>query len=105
MSYFSCDEAGVSRGIGYLEDLSKTGCKIAGPPLKFGSIGTLINRLDDTQFPLCISGVEVCWTHADSFGVRFPEVDGETRHRLQTLVLKFATFKGSSHDYTAFQLV
>jgi hypothetical protein len=31
VSYFSCDMSGVSRGKGYLEDLSKTGCRIAGP--------------------------------------------------------------------------
>ena len=104
VSYFSCDETGTSRGKGYLKDLSKTGCKIVGTPLHIGSVGTVVIRLDDTQWPLCISGVEVSWASDDSFGVRFPELDAETRHRLQKLVLKFATFKGSSPGYTAFQL-
>ena len=104
VSYFSCDETGSSRGKGYLEDLSKTGCRIVGSPLQVGSIGTLMIRLDDTQWPLCITGVKVSWADDQSFGVRFPELDGETRHRLQKLVLKFATFTGSSRDYTAFQL-
>ena len=104
VSYFSCDETGMSRGKGYLEDLSKTGCKIVGAPLKVTSVGTVVIRLDDTQWPLCISGVEVCWAGENSFGVRFPKLDAETRQRLQHLVLKFATFKGSSHEHTAFQL-
>ena len=104
VSYFSCDMTGSSRGKGYLEDLSKTGCKIIGPPLQVGSVGTLVIRLDDTEWPLCVSGVEVCWADNDSFGVRFPELDAETRYRLHQLVLKFATVKSSSHKYTAFQL-
>ena len=104
VSYFSCDESGTSRGKGYLDDLSKTGCRIVGLPLQVGSVGTVVIRLDDTQWPLCISGVEVCWAGDDSFGVRFPKLAAETRQRLQTLVLKFATFKGNSHDYRAFQI-
>ena len=103
VSYFSCDEMGSLRGKGYLADLSKTGCRIVGPALKVGSVGTLVIRLDETQWPLCISAVEVSWSDGESFGVRFPELDAETRYRLQTLVLKFASFKGHSH-YTAFQL-
>ena len=104
VSYFSCDETGRVRGKGYLEDLSKTGCRIVGPPLKVGSVGNLMLRLDDAQWPLCMSGIKVSWADDESFGVRFPELDAETRHRLQQLVLKFVTFKGSSHEYTAFQL-
>ena len=103
VSYFCCDESGASRGKGYLEDLSKTGCRIVGLPLQVGSVGTLVIRLDDTQWPLCVSGVEVSWSDGESFGIRFPELDAETRHRIQKLVLKFASFKGNSH-YTAFQL-
>jgi len=74
---------GVARGKGYLADLSKTGCKIVGSPLKTGSRGTLVIRLDDEQPSLCVAGFEVSWATGDSFGVRFPHLNGELRHRLQ----------------------
>jgi len=37
-------------------------------------------------------------------GVKFPRLNGELRHRLQELVLKFATFKGCSEGHIAFRL-
>src|ERR1044072_75186 len=104
VSYFSCDMTGVARGKGYLADLSKTGCKIVGSPLKTGSRGTLVIRLDDEQPSLCVAGFEVSWATGDSFGVRFPHLNVELRHRLQELVLRCATFKGSSDTHTAFRL-
>jgi hypothetical protein len=95
---------GLTRGEGRLEDLSKTGCKIIGPLLMVGTKATLVIHLDDHKAPLCLSGVEVTWSEGQSFGVRFPKLKVEDRHRLQELVLQFATFKGRSEDHTAFRL-
>jgi len=79
VSYFTCNESGTSRGKGYLEDLSKTGCRICRATLTGGSIGTVVIRLDDSAWPLCISGVEVGWAGDNSLGVGFPKLAAETR--------------------------
>jgi hypothetical protein len=104
VSYVSDARMGLTHGQGRLEDLSKTGCKIIGPLLMVGTIATLIIHLDDDRPPLRLSGVEVTWNDGESFGVRFPRLKAEDRHRLQELVLRFATFKGRSEDHTAFRL-
>lgn len=104
VSYVSDARMGLTQGQGRLEDLSKTGCKIIGPLLMVGTIATLVIRLNDDKASLCLSGVEVTWSDGEAFGVRFPQLKGDDRQRLQELVLKFATFKGRSEDHTAFRL-
>ena len=104
VSYVSDARRGLTHGQGRLEDLSKTGCKIIGPLLMVGTVATLIIHLDDDRPPLCLSGVEVTWNDGESFGVRFPKLKAEDRHRLQELVLRFATFNGRSENHTAFRL-
>jgi hypothetical protein len=47
------------------------------------------------------------WSHGsdgESSGVRFPKLKADDRHRLQELVLRFATFQASSQQHTAFRL-
>ena len=104
VSYVTDERLGLSRADGLLADLSKTGCKICGPVLMAGTTVTLVLSFDDDHDPLCISGATVTWSHGDSFGVRFPALRSEDRHRLQQLILRFATLKGSSQLHTAFRL-
>ena len=102
-SYVTDERMGLSRGHGRLEDLSKTGCKITGPVLMVGTCATLVLDFHDEKDPLCISRVTVTWSDGESFGVRFPDLKSEDRQRLQELVLRFATLRGSSQEHTAFR--
>lgn len=104
VSYVTDERMGLLRGQGRLVDLSKTGCKINGSALMVGTRLTLIFDFQDEKDPLCISGAIVTWSNEVAFGVRFPTLKAEDRHRLQELVLRFATFKGSSPEHTAFRL-
>lgn len=104
VSYTSEDGARRSQKKGQLLDLSKKGCRILGPVLGAGSTTTILLDLNDGQAPLSIVGAAVCWNDQYSFGVKFPTMPVEDRHRLQELVLKFATLKGTSQDHTAFRL-
>ncbi len=103
VSYVTDERQGLSRGMGTLVDLSKTGCKIIGPVLMLGSCVTLVVDFLDEKDPLCISEATVTWSDGESFGVRFPKLKGSDRQRLQELVLRFATFRGMSQEHTAFR--
>ena len=103
VSYVTDERLGLSRGHGRLVDLSKTGCKIIGPALMVGTSATLVLDFDDERDPLCIDEGTVTWCDGDSFGVRFPKLKPEVRQRLQELVLRFATLRGSSEAHTAFR--
>ena len=105
VSYMTDARIGLSRGQGWLVDLSKTGCKIAGPVLMVGTNATLVLYFHDEKDPLCISDATVTWSHGESFGVRFPKLKSADRQCLQELVLRFVTFRGSSQGHTAFRLV
>jgi len=105
VSYMTDGQVGLSCGRGWLVDLSKTGCKIAGPALMVGTSATLVLYVQDEKDPLCISDATVTWRDGESFGVRFPKLKGADRQRLQELVLRFATFRGHSQEHTAFRLV
>ena len=70
-----------------------------------GTSATLVLYFQDEKDPLCISDATVTWSDGESFGVRFPKLKGADRQRLQELVLRFATFRGSSQEHTAFRLV
>ena len=105
VSYMTDARIGLSRGQGWLVDLSKTGCQIAGPVLMAGTSATLVLYFQDEKDPLCISDATVTWSDGESFGVRFPKLKGADRQRLQELVLKFATFRRSSKEHTSFRLV
>lgn len=87
---------------GQLMDLSKTGCKIVGEAPVLGATLTLVLDFDDDKDPLCISGAKVTWRDHSSFGVRFTMLRSVERHRLQEVVLKYATCRGRSQDYIAF---
>src|SRR5690348_11173645 len=104
VSYVTDERMGLSRGQGWLVDLSKTGCKITGPVLMLGTSVTIVLYFADEQDPLCVCGATVTWSDGDSFGVRFPKLNGADRQRLQELVLKFATLRGKSQQHTAFRL-
>ena len=104
VSYTSEEEARPSQKNGQLLDLSKRGCRILGPVLGVGCTTTIMLDLNDGNAPLSIVGATVCWNDGYSFGVKFPTMTVEDRHRLQELVLKFATHKGTSPDRTAFRL-
>ena len=105
VSYVTDAQRGLSRGQGWLVDLSKTGCQIAGPVLMVGTSATLVLYFQDEKDPLCISDATVTWSHGELFGVRFPKLKSSDRQRLQELVLRFATFRGRSQEHTAFRLV
>src|SRR4026208_1771287 len=105
VSYMTDARIGLSRGQGWLVDLSKTGCKIAGPVLMVGTNATLVLYFHDEKDPLCISDATVTWSHGESFGVRFPKLKSADRQCLQELVLRFATFREGSQEHTAFRLV
>jgi PilZ domain len=104
VSYVTDERMGLSRGQGWLVDLSKTGCKIVGPVLMLGTSVTIVLYFDDEKDPLSVCGATVTWCNGDSFGVRFPKLDGADRQRLQELVLRFATLRGKSIEHTAFRL-
>ena len=89
---------------GQLLDLSKTGCKIVGEAPVLGTTLALVLDFDDDKDPLCISGAEVTWRDHSSFGVRFTMLGSAERHRLQEVVLKYATFRGRSQEYIAFRV-
>src|SRR5690348_3086390 len=101
VSYTSADEACPSQQKGQLLDLSKKGCRILGPVLDVGCTTSLVLELKDGKSPLHIVGATVCWHDGYSFGVKFPSMPVEDRHRLQELVLKFATVRGARQDRTA----
>jgi hypothetical protein len=104
VSYVTDERMGLSRGQGWLVDLSKTGCKITGPVLMLGTSVTIVLYFPDDKDPLCVCGATVTWSEGDSFGVRFPKLKGADRQRLQELVLRFATLRGCSEAHTAFRL-
>jgi PilZ domain len=105
VSYMTDARIGLSRGQGWLVDLSKTGCKIAGPVLRVGTSATLVLYFHDEKDPLCITDATVTWSDGESFGVRFPKLKAAARQHLQELVLRSATFRGSSQEHPAFRLV
>jgi hypothetical protein len=70
-----------------------------------GTSATLVLYFQDEKDPLCISDATVTWSDGESFGVRFPKLKGADRQRLQELVLKFATFRGSGQEHSAFRVV
>jgi len=72
--------------------------------VSIGSATTIILDLNDGKASLRIVGATVCWNDDYSFGVKFPLMPVEDRHRLQELVLKFATLKGTSDGHTEFRL-
>jgi hypothetical protein len=104
VSYVTDERLGLSRGQGWLVDLSKTGCKISGPALMLGTTATVVLYFQDERDPLCVCGAKVTWCDNESFGVRFPKLDAADRRRLQELILRFATSRGSSQEHTAFRL-
>ena len=104
VSYVTDERIGLSRGQGWLVDVSKTGCKIVGPMLMLGATVTLVLYFQDEKDPLCVCGATVTWCNDESFGVRFPRLNGVERQRLQELVLRFATLRGNSEEHTAFRL-
>jgi len=104
VAYTSEDGARRSQKKGQLLDLSKKGCRILGPAVSIGSATTIILDLNDGKGSLRIVDATVCWNDDYSFGVKFPLMPVEDRHRLQELVLKFATLKGTSEGHTEFRL-
>jgi len=104
VSYVTDERMGLSRGQGWLVDLSKTGCKIAGPALMLGTTATVVLYFQDEKDPLCVCGVTVTWCDGEAFGVRFPKLNAADRQRVQELILRFATLRGSSQEHTAFRL-
>jgi hypothetical protein len=104
VSYVTDERIGLSRGQGWLVDLSKTGCKITGPVLMLGTSVTIVLYFPDDKDPLCVCGATVTWSNGDSFGVCFPKLKGADRQRLQELVLRFATLRAGSQERAAFRL-
>ena len=104
VSYVTDERMGLSRGQGWLVDLSKTGCKITGPLLMVGTSATLVIYVQDDQDPLCICDATVTQSDGDTFGVRFPKLKSAERQRLQELVLRYATLRGRSHEHKAFRI-
>ena len=104
VSYVTDERMGLSRGQGWLVDLSKTGCKIVGPALMLGTSVTIVLYFQDDKDPFCVCGATVTWCNGDSFGVRFPKLSGAERQRLQELVLRFASLRTNSAEHTAFRL-
>ena len=101
---YMIEDDGFFQGEGQLLNVSKQGCRIVGPVLAVGSVITISLNLQDGKPPLNLAAATVCWEDGYSFGVKFPAIRGEDRQRLQELVLKFATRRGSSQDHTAFHL-
>ena len=104
VSYVTDERMGLSRGQGWLVDLSKTGCRIAGPLLMIGTSVTLVVYVEDGKDPLCISDATVTRSDRETFGLRFPKLKASDRQRLQELVLKYATLRVQSQKHTAFRL-
>jgi hypothetical protein len=104
VSYTSEDQACPTLQKGQLVDLSKKGCRILGPVLGVGATTTIMLDLNDGKAALKIIDATVCWNDGYSFGVRFPSMPVDDRHRLQELVLRFATLKGTSQEHTSFRL-
>jgi hypothetical protein len=98
------EEDGFFRGEGQLVNVSKQGCRVVGPVLGVGATITISLQVEDGKPSLNLAGATVCWEDGYSFGVKFSPTRGEDRHRLQELVLKFATRRGGSQDHTAFRL-
>jgi hypothetical protein len=103
VSYVS-EEGGFFQGKGQVLNVSKQGCRIVGPILAVGSVITISVNLQEGKPSLNIAGATVCWEDGYSFGVKFPAIRGEDRQRLQELVLKLATRRGSSQEHAAFRL-
>ena len=105
VSYATEETGGLSTGEGRLRNLSTQGCRIEGPSqVGAGSTVTISLDLDDGKAPLCLSSATVIWCDGPSFWLKFPPLTIEQRQRLQALVLKFATLRGTSLDHTAFRL-
>jgi hypothetical protein len=104
VTYTSEEAARRSQNKGQLLDLSKKGCRILGPVLGIGCTTTIMLDLNDGKASMTIVDATVCWNDGYSFGVKFPTLPVEDRHRLQELVLKFATLKGANKDRTTFRL-
>jgi len=105
VSYASEETGGLSTREGRLRNLSKEGCRIEGSaPVAAGRTLTITLDLEDGKPPVCLSGATVCWSEGSSFGVKFPPMTLENRQRLQELVLKFATLRGTSLAHTAFRI-
>src|SRR4029079_5599342 len=66
VSYMTDARIGLSRGQGWLVDLSKTGCKIAGPVLMVGTSATLVLYFQDEKDTLCICNATGTWTPRES---------------------------------------
>ena len=104
VSYASEEDASILGAEGQLLNLSKLGCRIVGPSPPIGSHLTTTLDLKDGKMPLRLAGATISWSDGYSFGVKFPSLLREDRQRLQELVLKFASIRGSANDYTAFRL-
>jgi hypothetical protein len=104
VSYTSEEEALPSEKKGQLLNLSKKGCRILGPVLGKGCTTTITIDLNDKKPPLSIVGASVSWNDGFSFGVKFPTMSVEDRHRLQELVLKLVTVRETTQDRAAFRL-
>jgi len=104
--FYASQETGCfSTGEGRLRNLSKNGCRIDGTSqVVAGSTLRILLDLADGKGPLCLSGATVVWSDGSSFGVKFPPMTLENRQRLQELVLKFATLRGTSPAHTAFRI-
>lgn len=103
VSYMT-EEDGFFEGEGQLLNVSMKGCRVVGPVMAVGSVITISLSLEDGKPSLNLAAATVCWEDGYSFGVKFPSIRGEDRQRLQELVLRFATRRGSSQDHTAFRL-
>jgi hypothetical protein len=104
--YTGADGARIVRKEGTINDLSKTGCKIAGyrPPAP-GSTVTLHLHLEDGKAPLCLTGASVSWVAGSSFAVRFPKLSPDERKRLQEVIWKNVTVTALNARHTAFRIV
>jgi len=92
-------------GEGQLRNLSKKGCGIDGTSqVVAGSTVRILLDMDDGKGPLCLSGATIVWSDGASFGVEFSRMTLENRQRLQELVLKFATLRGTSPAHAAFRI-
>jgi hypothetical protein len=69
-----------------------------------GTTATIVLYFQDERDPLCVCDATVTWSNGECFGVRFPKLKSADRQRLQELVLRFATTRGSSEEHTAFRL-
>ena len=95
---------GFFQGEGQLLNVSKNGCRVVGPVVDVGTVITISLQLGDGKPSINVAGAMVSWQDGYSFGVKFPLIRGEDRQRLQELVLKLVTRRGSSQDHTAFRL-